>query len=238
MHKEKGNGFFVGVVFSALIITTLSCSSLSSMLPAAGPTNTPSPFPSGWKLLLEDKFENDNNGWTYALIDDDWGNTTDAKVANGRLEFLLKTTNQGARNTVFSKKIENIKDCYISFDMEQMNPAMDAYFGIEFRSSSNGAYVFAIQQNIQSYSLTYSDSEWRPIIEMTPSSFINSDKPNKIGLLVEESNITIFINDQKIDSITDSHSNDSGSVGFTVGLYYGDQQTTIVYDNLVIFGPN
>ena len=129
-------------------------------------------------------------------------------------------------------------DFYISFEAEQKELGNDAYFGLEFRTINLQGYVFMIDQKHSRYSLAFTDTGWHPIIDLTTSTAINSDKPNKIGLLVNGSAITMFINDQEIAKISDSRSVYPGTFGFTVGLFNPNEMTNITFDNLQIYGPS
>jgi hypothetical protein len=232
-YKKSTRLIFVAVI----LLISIACSLINPLTAEINPTATPLPYPTNWKLLLADNFSDNNNDWGSIVIEDVAGSIS-SKVENGLLDVTLISKEQGTRNSVFQSKITDLKDYFISFEAEQKDLENDAYYGLEFRTINLQGYVFMIDQNKSQYSLAYIDTKWNPIIDVTTSTAINSEKPNKIGLLINGSIITMFINDQEIAKISDSRSEISGAFGFTVGLYNPNKKVNVTFDNLQIFGPS
>jgi hypothetical protein len=232
-YRKATQSIFVAVFF----LISLACSLINPLTAEMKPTATPFPYPANWILLLDDNFTDNNNDWGSLVPEDEMG-IISSKVENGVLYVTMKSKGQGARNSVFQSKITDLKDFFISFEVEQKNLENDAYYGLEFRTINMQGYVFMIDQKKSQYSLAYIDTKWNPIIDVTTSTAINSEKPNKIGLLINGSKITMFINDQEIAKISDSRSENSGTFGFTAGLYNPNEEVIVSFDQLQIFGTS
>jgi hypothetical protein len=232
-HKKVTRLTIVAIIF----LISIACSLINPLTAENNPTATPLPYPTNWKLLLADNFSDNNNVWGSLVAEDEVGSIS-SKVENGLLDVTLLSKEQGARNSVFQSKIADLKDFFISFEAEQKDLENDAYYGLEFRTINQQGYVFMIDQKKSQYSLAFIDTKWNPIIDVTTSTAINSEKPNKIGLLINGSKITMFINDQEIATISDSRWESSGTFGFTLGLYDPNEKVNVSFDNLQIFGPS
>jgi hypothetical protein len=219
------------------MLTSLACSLLNPLTAEKSPTATLHPYPADWQLLLADNFDDNGNEWG-SIVPDDAVESISSKVENGLLDVTLISKEQGARNTVFQSRISHLMDFYISFEADQKVSENDAYYGLEFRTINLQGYVFMIDQKKSQYSLAFTDTNWHPIIDLATSTAINSDAPNKIGLLINGSTITMFINDQEVAKISDSRSVNSGIFGFTVGLFNPNGKTDVSFDNLRIYGPS
>ncbi|MFZ5856271.1 MAG: hypothetical protein ACOYZ6_05515 [Chloroflexota bacterium] len=218
------------------LLISIACRLTSPLAGEKTPSATPLPYPADWQLLLADDFNDNSNEWASMVPDTEAGSIS-SKVENGVLDVTLRSKDQVARNTVFQSKVTHLMDFYISFEAEQKELGNDAYFGLEFRTINLQGYVFMIDQKHSQYSLAFTDAGWHPIIDFTTSTAINSDKPNKIGLLLNGATITMFINDQEIAKISDSRSA-WGTFGFTVGSFNPNEMTNITFDNLQIYGPS
>jgi hypothetical protein len=208
--------------------------------PTETPTTTPVPekdiFPASWNQLFSDKFDDNQNGWTVEVANGDWG-VLNPKINNGKYQIFLKSGEHGVRLPLYQTKLNNIKNYYISVDVEGEN-LRGAYYGIEFRTSDNAGYVLLIDIAANQYTLGYSDeSGWDTLTDWTTTSSIKSDQVNNIGVVVIDKNIQVIINGNELEKIEDSHKTTEGGFGLTVGLYDGNQQVTTLFDNLVVYGP-
>ena len=235
MNKYRKATWLIFVTI--IILISIACGLMSPRIAEKNPTATLPPYPADWKLLLTDNFDDNNNEWGSMVPDDAMGSIS-SKVENGLLDVTLISKDQSARNTVFQSKITHLMDFYISFEADQKDSESDAYYGLEFRTINLQGYVFMIDQKHSQYSLAFTDSGWNPIIDLTTSTAINSDQPNKIELLVNGPTITMFINEQEIAKISDSRSVYPGTFGFTVGLFNPNGKTDVSFDNLQIYGPS
>lgn len=225
------------IFVSLFLLISIACSLMSPPTTEKAPTATPPPYPADWQLLLADDFNDNSNEWA-SLVPDTEAGSISSKAENGVLDVTLKSKEQAGRNTVFQSKVTHLMDFYISFEAEQKELGNDAYFGLEFRTIDLQGYVFMIDQRHSQYSLAYTDTGWHPIIDFTTSTAINSNTSNKIGLLINGSSITMFINDLEIAKISDSRAVNPGTFGFTVGLFSPNGMANITFDNLQIYGPS
>ena len=93
-----------------------------------------------------------------------------------------------------------------------------------------------INSNTQEYKfLAYYEDEWIFLVEeFSPSIITNS--VNKISILADGSQFTIFINDTYITHIEDA-SLFYGEIGLMVGLFNPGETAVFEFDNMIIKTP-
>lgn len=123
-------------------------------------------------------------------------------------------------------------DLLVEVDVELVSGPADAEAGLVFRYvDQRNFYLFAIR-GLQSYSLWKKvDDEWQAIIGWTESTAIAIDPGsiNRLGVLVQGDQITLLVNDDAIDQVTDDTFAD-GSVGLAVGTF-DEAQVVVAFDN-------
>ncbi|MCJ7624085.1 MAG: hypothetical protein MUO76_11325, partial [Anaerolineaceae bacterium] len=128
-------------------------------------------------------------------------------------------------------------DSLITVECEQISGSTEGVLGLVLRWSNDvEKYYFMINTNTQEYRfLVYVGGEWVTFVdEFSPSIKINS--LNKISILAEGSQFSIFINDDFITQIEDA-SLFSGEIGIMAGLFDPDETAVFEFDNLIIKTP-
>jgi len=256
MPKEQQlKGVIIGILCSALVITSFACNSfpfnsptltrtptntpLSTPTQNATATQTPEPilYPSSWNLLFEDKFDENVNNWPVISSGDEWG-SVEPTINDGKYKVFLESGNIGFRFPFYQTKLVNIKNYYMSVDIEELDNDNNAYYGMELRTTDGESYVLVIDDDASAYFLGYSDtSSWTVIIDWTTTSSIKKQGVNNLGIVIFDSSIKIIINGVEIENISNSMIMARGGFGLTVGLYKGNDQVTVLFDNLVVYGP-
>lgn len=201
-------------------------------------THTPEQniFPKSWNQLFLDKFDDNRNGWFIDVDRGDWG-VLEPKIIYGKYQIFIQSGNKGLRMPVYQETLTDVKNYYISVDIESIEEKV-AYYGLVFRSSDNSGYVLLIDATITQYILGYSDeTSWVTIIDWTTSSSIKKNQVNNIGAVLIDNSIQVIINGNEVNKIEDTHKMKEGGFGLTVGLYDGNKQDKILFDNLKIIGP-
>ncbi len=133
---------------------------------------------------------------------------------------------------------EPLSDIYISMDIEQVSGTNQAEYGVTLRETDDGNYYyFAVTENWQEYSFgKWFNDQWVDIIDWTRTTAIRKDSPNRLAVLAEGSQFTLFINDQSVAQVTDT-SIDQGIPGYIVGIWQANVDATFELDNIEVRAP-
>ncbi|MFN8491026.1 MAG: hypothetical protein U0350_25755 [Caldilineaceae bacterium] len=162
----------------------------------------------------------------FRRADSDWDTKSDDKdvaftFVNRALH--IRVAKKEWLTWIFNKKVDNLQlgDFYAESEISAVNTPDDAQFGLLFRFvDSKNFYKFGISRS-GAYSLIKSvDNEWKTIVDWTKSNLIQTDAKarNKLGVLAEDSQITLLVNDEVLTQVTDD-SFSSGSLGLMAGAY-------------------
>jgi hypothetical protein len=207
-------------------------------IPTKTPSPTPGPYPAEWLSLLSDKFDSNSNGWRTDSATGDYGKIQ-FTLANGVYSINLQSTSaEGVLWSSIPDSAGSISDCFFSVEGTKISGPYDTNFGIIFRSSEKGYYLFTIEPSTRQYHLgLLKGDKWsEDPIPWVMSSAINTDKPNKLSILVQGTSFKLYINDRKVNEANDS-SLSSGWFGLIVGLFHLYDTTEVAFDNMEVLGP-
>ena len=195
------------------------------------------------KILYQDDFSSNRNGWTTGKQSSDYGETN-RDVVDG--QYIL--TMMGKQDYHFAiNSIPNFsgKDFIISMDVTILETAVtpgDLSFEISLREVNgvNGKhYSFSLFNDGSSSGEVWPTKEYTSIIEFwhrEPNNAINFDqgKTNTISIEANGTTLSLYVNGQMINTVTDTTINDAGEISFNIGLNKPNQSLTIAFDNLII----
>jgi hypothetical protein len=107
--------------------------------------------------------------------------------------------------------------------------------GLLFHIDEDQFYLFEVSGEYYSLWRSVPDG-WTDLIDWTTSDVIRPGDSNLLGVLMLEDHIHLFINDQLVAELTDTHYA-AGVVGVAIGLEEAGDEGTFEFDNLLVTAP-
>lgn len=227
--------------------------------PTSTPTNTPSPTSTstptpnwtatmqaenahatadsavnGWKVVLADTFDSNENNWLIKEADDDEYAITTYKIEDGK--YIWDATSHKSFIGWVRASLDPIDDFYASVDIKQSSGPDTADYGIVFREDDNSNfYYFGIDEKSE-YVLYLYYEEWLTLIDWTETDLIRPGETNRLTVIGEGSHFIFFINDQYLVEITDDNIRE-GTAAIAIEVSEADTQATFEFDNFELRVP-
>ena len=195
------------------------------------------------KILYQDDFSSNENGWVTGKQSSDYGETN-REIVDG--QYVL--TMMGKQEYYFA--INSIpdfsgEDFIISMDVTILESAVtpgDLSFEISLREVDgvNGKhYSFSLFNNSSSSGAVWPTEKYTSIVDFwnrEPNNAIKLDKgiTNTISVEANGATLTLYVNGQMINTVTDTTIEDAGDISINLGLNKPNQSLTIAFDNLTI----
>jgi len=188
---------------------------------------------SEWKIVLEDNFDSNNNGWGTETTDGERA-TSIITVSDGKYSWDISTHDLDI--TWEAANTRPLGDFAMSVDVKQIGGPDTAEVGLTFREDANYYdYYFGINNQGEYFLLIYYD-EWITLIDYSKSELIRPNETNRLTVIAEGSHFTFFINDQYVAEYTDERIK-NGNVGLFSVLYDANQQAVFEFDNFELRAP-
>ena len=195
------------------------------------------------KILYQDDFSSNGNDWRTGKQSSDYGETNRA-IVDG--QYVL--TMMGKQDYYFAvNSIPNFsgKDFIISMDVTILESAIsrgDLSLEISLREVDgiNGKhYSFSLFNDSSSSGEVWPTEKYTSIIEFwnrESNDAIKLDKgiTNNISVEANGTTLTLYVNGQMINTVTDTTITDGGEISINIGLNKPNQSLTIAFDNLTI----
>lgn len=185
---------------------------------------------TGSDILFEDYFDSDASGWATGRFEDEYS-VDNIAIADGRYTLSV----EAKQNAYVEKKLPNLEfsDFILSVDATPHDNADHYSYGVAFRLNSDGnGYTFEIG-NDGLYAVLLYDGEWKRLKDWSSSEAIKAGETNELVVVAEGDELTFFVNDQQLTTITDGTVM-SGKVGLVVDMFEENTSTAVDFDNLVI----
>ncbi len=188
-----------------------------------------------WDTFICDPFVDNKSDWeignfTYDLY------TGVRSITNGKLTWKV-TRSEGFVHWIWPNfSTITTTDFYLSVEARRVSgPEISACYGLWFRGDGSDFYIFEVCDD-QTYQVVLSnEAGWETLIGFNKSSAIKPNQSNKLSIIAEGSSFEFYINDQLVDSLTNSHWA-RGYVGIMIEMGDGDT-TTYEFDNFVVVKP-
>jgi formylglycine-generating enzyme required for sulfatase activity len=185
-----------------------------------------------WDLAFEDNFADDSNGWFVGEIDDDlWKQSRE--ISDGKYLWTMEFTEDMDEEWVTFGVVPahmRVSDFEVSLKVKQEAGFAETAYGLSFRHSPTGAYLFTIRND--SFRLAvYDYQDTMAIIDWTPTDLIIAGEMNELKVLTNGDHITLFINDEIVADITDttlSH----GRIMLAFDLSVPGASATLAFDEI------
>jgi hypothetical protein len=195
-------------------------------------------------ILYQEDFSSNANGWkTGKEIKD--GGSVEKNVTDGQYVVTLSSTSEYFSALIAVPNFSG-KDFVMSMDATILETTMrnipnGLWLSFDVRSSDPDYYSFAFFMGdfrlIRSKGSKFKDDvllwDWTTLNDLN----LKQGATNTFKFEVNETNFTLYLNDQKIKSATDDTLNESGEVDFIVLLADVNETLTIAFDNLIIQSP-
>ena len=195
------------------------------------------------KILYQDDFSSNGNGWKTGKQSSEYGEIN-REIVDGH--YVL--TMMGKQEYYFAiNSIPNFKgkDFIISIDVTTLETAVtpgDLSFEISLREVDgvNGKhYSFSLFNDNSSSGKVWPTKEYTSIIEFwnrEPNNAIQFDQgtTNTISIEANGATLTLYVNGQMINSVTDTTITDAGEISINLGINKPNQALMVALDNLTI----
>jgi hypothetical protein len=151
-------------------------------------------------VLFEDDFSNLNSGWFVASDED-----AEKKYELGGYRVVLKKSQFLGGG--FNQDIGQFDDFILEVDAKSMPSVKDSACAIIYRAhDTDNYYFFLVSAGYQSYQVgKFVNDVESTLIKWTESSFINtSTTNNRIKIVCQGEQMQFYVNDQYLNTITDS----------------------------------
>jgi hypothetical protein len=195
------------------------------------------PGPLGTNILFEDYFGEDRSDWETSPDDHD----CKRYFSNGKLIFKKYSDESDEMYDSTLKNFTPPQNFIVEFDaiMENYPEEIDTCIGIIVRRIDESNYYRFLISRYGEYKFEKTvDDDWSTIIPWTSSTSIKvGEETNTIKVKCEGDTFTFYINNDEIETCTDS-TFASGGIALTAGV--GDcsqERLRFSFDNFKIFRP-
>jgi outer membrane protein assembly factor BamB len=208
----------------------------------AKPTQTPRPQPptpegldAGWNLLMYDPFDGTGRAFPGTVLTTPTGVVRIA-IQNGKSVWHATALEEyfGAGLT---STAGDFGDFFASVSARQVSGPAACEYGMLFRDSEDGGYLFAVQERARTFGLQYSSREGASRVFHLKqfSSAIIADGPNVLAVNAVGNAITLFINGTPIAAVEDDGSL-TGTIGLRVFVQQKGAEADFEFDDFQVYG--
>jgi hypothetical protein len=185
-----------------------------------------------WPTVFEEAFVVNNEMWPEFEEEDDLAQLNVA-FSNGAYRWEAQA-NDGFIWWSYPD-METLTDFYAEVEVIQIEGDPYGEMGLLFHIDEDQFYLFEVSGEYYSLWRSVPDG-WTDLIDWTTSDVIRPGDSNLLGVLMLEDHIHLFINDQLVAELTDTHYA-AGVVGVAIGLEEAGDEGTFEFDNLLVTAP-
>jgi hypothetical protein len=212
---------------------------LSSAVAEPDQVDTPEPADISARLeeikasdpAFSDDFRRENDTWRSE-------NDEDASYSFAARTYRIEVLREGWLGWSFNEELNNLSlaDFLVEVDVSHVAGPLDGEAGLIFHFvDERNFYLFVISSDGY-YSLQKEvDGEWITLLDWEMSDLLETGEgaSNRLGVLVEDAQITLLINDETVAQLEDEASS-TGSIGLAAGTFE-QGGLTIAFDNLDVW---
>ena len=186
-----------------------------------------------WPIIFAEAFVTNDLGWPVFEEDADLANLS-VKIESGKYQWHAQA-NEGFIWWAYPD-MDPLDDFFAEIEVTQLEGDLNGELGLVFRLTEDQYYLFELSGS-EYFSLWRSDPEgWSELFDWTASAAVNSTGMNKLGILAQDDQFYLFINDQLVAEVADNQLV-TGVVGVAIGLDEADTEGSFEFDNLIIRAP-
>jgi hypothetical protein len=230
------------ILLVALVVGTTSASSAYDEIQTSSVTQTmlaPGLPPAGWQPLLEEHFDDEDNGlWE----SNSWGFDTAfirTFVEGGSYHWILDPTSD--EGTVWltgpDLSVPGDGSLYVAVDfwLTEGRESGMGYGLIYHYADDEHFYEFTILRNQVAGAYSRNDGKWIELLPSIRTNLLQAGVPNRIAVLMMGSHHVFYINDRYFAELDDDTIG-SGGVGFSAEVYTGEEMS-MQFDNFELYTP-
>lgn len=177
--------------------------------------------------LLADPFDDNLLDW-----EEFYRSASESKVEDG----VLRVRTREEQYFDYSTLPIEFEDFDISVDARREEGPRDGYYGIAFRVSRTGSYLFLVTADGYMEVGRFTSDDYTPLVKYARSDAIKrGDETNRLHVVAKGSAFVFYINDQQVAALRDDAIG-GGFVGLASGTY-NDTDMIAVFDNVEISLP-
>ena len=185
-------------------------------------------------MVIYEPFDIDTGGFTVGKATDK-DSSQDNSIKGGK--YLIKVTSKGAIFSGVILRVIPLTDFFLSVEVKAVKSPSKADYGLIFRQEPDRLYYFYISAKARQYGVTLIDIEnWQKIIYWKDSDLIDPAGANRLAVLAQGSEYTLFINGEKVDSFQDDILKNA-NVGLGFSLYTAKDYMALEFDNFELRAP-
>lgn len=182
-----------------------------------------------WKLEVKEPFDRNDAGWYL----EDIAGTYKQEIKNGEYVWSYAPQQKGVWYWMISP-FSSYRNFYASVRVRQAGiPGVSTSYGLIFHRQGKKFYLFRISDSANFAVQYYNNDEWTDVIGWTKHTAIQPGKFNRLELVVVGSEMSFYINDTPVGSVTSTLAKE-GNIGFTISTNEIGDQVNFEFDDLEI----
>ncbi len=191
-----------------------------------------------WPLILFDSFDTNDNEWLdFADLSGTEPDIFD--VRDGKYVWSVHSDpgSLGIGWPVWANGSPEVSDFYASVEANVTGEIKDATYGLVFRASDTGNYLFGLNDQglFTVEAIVYNQSN-NILIKPTETSAVQSGEANRLSVVAIGSHLMFYINDQLVAELDDD-TLQRGFVGVYINLEGGNALAEVEFDNFELRAP-
>jgi hypothetical protein len=188
-----------------------------------------------WPVVHSDAFEANEVDWFEGSDDDPQFALINWEIAGGKYTWRADAYDGFVWWVV--PEVERVDDFYYSLTAQQLEGPETGEYGLVFRQNDNGSYyVFGISEVGQFSVFLFDGQHWVTLKDWSESAAINSDAPNILSVIAQNTSYYLFINGELVGEIDDVRLA-GGQVGLMISLSEEGDEATWEFDNFELRAP-
>jgi tetratricopeptide (TPR) repeat protein len=189
---------------------------------------------SRWPLVLQSNFESLRKSWDFGDEDNEWLSGK-RRISDGM--YLWEA--QAKKGSVWWSIPETDRmffDFYLTVESERVIGPEESEYGVIFRyKNEDNFYVYMVEDNLSARVEAKIKGDWVTLSRLTIKSIIHPGEVNRLTVVAEGPNITLFINDEYVGEFEDNQFG-YGEAGLVINLKGGDYGR-FSFDNFELRAP-
>jgi hypothetical protein len=192
------------------------------------------PVAEAWRLIVLDTFDANLHSWPTGNFSDQYG-AGSRQVADGVYRWQA-SAGQGGRLWWATYNDLSAADCYAAVDVSVVAGDTHTRYGVVLRHNRKDYDLFDVGQNGKYGFYRWEAGAWTTLIGLTDSTLIDTSGVNRLAVLAQGSQFTLYINGVQVASAAEDHLR-QGYTGFALNLSQQAATATVEFDNFELRVP-
>ena len=211
----------------------IEASTATASARATAATPTPADPRLAWPASLYDAFDANTQGWFVDPYKDDYGIVT-RTIQAGKYRWEADTTE--GRLWRANCPGATFRDGYVAVDVRLVAGDANTRYGLVVRDDGSNYYYFDAGTSRTFGFYLWHNGQWTTLVDLTQAAELSAQGVNRLGVLAQGSAFTLYINDEVVARVTDSHLAE-GLPGLGVNLSRNTPPAIYEFDNFEVRAP-